>query len=184
MKHAILATCGALTLAGTIAVSAQTPVRPPAPQPSPTTPSRTDDRSITVTGCLKTWDEKGGMVPTGGAAGTRYVLTNLEGDKAAAGMTSGPSTLLPQQYVLMPDSTVNLTPHVNHKVTLTGKTSTAMPEHAEPGMRPAEAGARPADPAQPGTPHAGMGAMDKAFATLSVSSLTMVAATCPAPTNQ
>lgn len=187
MKHVIFATCGALAVAGTMTFAAQEPMRPPAPTPSPSTPARTDDRTITVTGCLKTWDEKGGMVPTGDAAGARYVLTNVEGDKGmtdratpdvAAPAPSGAPAMAapPTQYVLTPESSVNLAPHVNHKVTVTGKTSTATDDHAAPTSRPG-------DP-EPAQPHAGMRAMSGTFTNLTVSSLTMVSTTCPAPTVQ
>ena len=67
MKPPFLAACGALTIAGTMSLAAQTPTQPPAtrPQPpAPTQPARTDSSTVTVTGCLKPWDNTMGAMPT------------------------------------------------------------------------------------------------------------------------
>jgi hypothetical protein len=62
MNGAISLACGAIAVAGTLTLSAQTPpTRPQTPTTTPSTPQRSDDKrddnkTVTVTGCLKTWD--------------------------------------------------------------------------------------------------------------------------------
>lgn len=217
MKHAIIAACGAVTVAGTIALSAQTPptpARPQTPQPSQSTPSRTDDRTTTLTGCLKAWDAtmsgpSAGAVTPGATAGStpaapggKFVLTNVRPDSggtAASGSatTSAPTTMPSagngdtKQYVLTADSGVNLAAHNNHQVRVTGKVE-AMADHS------AMDNAKPGATARPGemTPGSSAGAttdqtrtstdrnnMGKAWPTMTVSSVTMISATCTNPTN-
>ena len=92
MKHAIVATCGALVVAGGLTISAQTPTpaRPQTSTPSPSTPSRTadNDKTITVAGCLKAWDATTGGAAAAAPAATatspvaKFVLTNVEEEGA------------------------------------------------------------------------------------------------------
>ena len=187
MTHAIFATCGALVVAGGLALSAQTPTqpRPQTPAGSPSTPSPTDDRTVTAAGCLKAWE-----ATTGGAAAAppaasatspvaKYVLTNVEEEATSTRGETKPSTsTMTKQYILVPESGVNLAAHLNHKVRVTGKVSPTMEHSAAPITRPSD----PAKPDQ--TPRTGMDrtGMDKGWSTLTVSSLTMVSATCPSAT--
>ncbi len=185
MKDAILAACGALFVAGTVALSAQTPARPATPSPAtqPVAPTRAEEKTVTVTGCLKTLDAA--MSPTGAApssastpsagtsVATRYVLTNVESDMTS-GSSSGSAAAVATQYAVTADSTsVNLSPHVNHKVRITGKATPASPT-AAPSSSTAT-GTRPTDPERTGDR---MAAMPKPMATLAATSLTMVSATC------
>lgn len=202
MKHAIIAACGAVAVAGTLTLAAQTPPRPQAPRPSPSTPSRTDEKAITVTGCLKAWDATTGAAAAtpapadtvAGAPAGRFVLTNVEPDvidgASEAAPTSGAaarSTTESKQYVLTADAGVNLAAHLNHKVRLTGK-ATPMADHSAAGAtaRPTEP-SRPGEmpppaPAEPG--HATPGHdVAKAFTTLAVSSVTMISASCTGATD-
>jgi hypothetical protein len=188
MKHAIFATCGALVVAGGLTMSAQTP-RPPTPTPSQSTPARTDDnkdKTVTVAGCLKAWDATTGGAAAAPPAATatspvaKFVLTNVEEDSASARSEAKPSTgTMNKQYVLVADSAVNLSAHLNHKVRVTGKVTSTTEHSAAPTTT------RPSDPAKPtetpgtGTDRTGM---DKSWSTLTVSSLSMVSATCPGAT--
>jgi hypothetical protein len=205
MKHAIIAACGALTVAGTLTLAAQTP--PQAPRPAPSTPTRTDDKTMTVVGCLKAWDATAGAPATGaattpgttaGAPPSRFVLTNVEPDAkdakattpSAPGTTTGAAAMSTKQYVLTADTGVNLAAHLNHKVRITGKAST-MAEHSAAGATATTP--RPSDPSRPGEMPAPAPAdpgrtapahdMAKAFTTVSVSSVTMISATCTGATN-
>ena len=209
MKHAIFAAVGALTVAGTVTLAAQTPQtpqRPQTPTPSPTTPARTDDKTITATGCLKAWDASmdagrpgsttapGSTTPSTAAA-QRFVLSDVEPDTkgtmgstpGSTGSTAGSTASQPgakatgKQYVLVADG-VNLTPHLNHKVRVTGKV-TEMADHSASGHTTTPAPTP--DPSRPGeTPRTGdRMAMDKAWSTIAVSSVTMVSATCTGATN-
>jgi hypothetical protein len=202
MKNALLAACGAVALASTMTL--------PQP-PSPTQPiTRTDHNPITVTGCLKAWDNTMGAWPADpvakpGApmarpgepmvrpgqtpmASTRYVLTNVTTDKPAAqSSTPAPSADAappghPQasQFIVMAGSGVNLAPHLNHQVRLTGTVDVGVGHGATARAdRPADTPtARPGDP--PTVP--GMAADHKAgdhtWATLTATSVTMISATC------
>jgi hypothetical protein len=201
MKHAIIAACGAVAVAGTMTLSAQTQPRPTTPRPSESTPTRTDEKTMTVTGCIKAWDAAAGApatatpapsAPTAGAPASRFVLTNIEPNptdapsQGAPARAGGAGTMGGKQYVLTADSGVNLAAHLNHKVRVTGKAITTTehsaadasrsPETTRPGEVPAP---RPTDP--PRT--ADHNDMAKAWTTLAVSSVTMVSATCAGATN-
>jgi hypothetical protein len=187
MRNAIFAACGALTLASAMTLSAQTPARPQTPNPAPSTPSRTDDKTITVTGCLKAWDQATGTASatapstSAPAPAAKFVLTNIEADSGTRADGAKPSTgTAGKQYIVTAaDSTINLSTHLNHKVRLTGKVASTM-EHATPSTT-----TRPSDPAKPDQPaRTDMDrTMDKSWSTLAVSSLTMVSANCPSATN-
>jgi len=220
MKYSILTACGAVALASTMTLSAQTPAQPPTtrPQtPAPTQPAtRTDQGSVTVTGCLKPWDNAmgGGATdpmakpgdpmakpgdpmakPGAPMASTRWVLTNVQGDKAmgqtssqspSAGGSASPAHPQASQYVVMAGTGVNLSAHVNHQVRITGTVAGGM-DHGS--MTPADkAGdkpmARPGD-AKPGmaADHMNMGG-DKKSATLTATSVTMISATCTTTAKQ
>jgi hypothetical protein len=200
MKHAIIAACGALAVTGTMTLSAQTPPRPTTPRPSDSTPTRTDDKTLTVTGCIKAWDAAAGAPATGtptpsattaGAPPNRFVLTNIEPNPMNAPSEGAPARAggagtMGKQYVLTADTGVNLAAHLNHKVRITGKAITTTEHSAAdatraPGTtRPGEVPApRPTDP--PRT--AENTDMTKAWTTLAVSSVTMVSATCAGATN-
>jgi hypothetical protein len=211
MKHAIIAACGAFGIAGTLTLSAQTPPTPPrpqTPQPSATTPSRTDERTTTLSGCLKAWDATtnspatgaatpGATTGAGTAAAAKFVLTNVQADTmtSSGGSTAKPESTTPgaagasaetKQYVLTADSGVNLAAHLNHQVRVTGKAS-AMADHSAMGTaRPGET-TRPGEmtkpgttpPSRPSTDHDNMG---KAWPTMTVTSVTMISATCTGAT--
>lgn len=204
MQHSIFAAFGAVAVAGTLTLSAQTPT-PSAPRPqtpSPSTATRTDDKTMSLTGCLKAQDAsmdagRPAGATSGTAAGGKFVLTNIQGDSKdatkpsspAPGATSpGATSNAGKQYLLTADAGVNLAAHLNHQVRVTGKLS-AMDDHSRGTMSPADP-AKPSDPMKPGstarpgeTPHTGdrMGA-DKSWSTLAVSSVTMISNSCTGAT--
>ena len=85
MTHSMIAACGVL-VAGTLTLSAQAPTpAPQTPRPSQTTPARTDDKTMTVTGCLKPADASQtapapSASPSTTAPASRFLLTNVEPD--------------------------------------------------------------------------------------------------------
>jgi hypothetical protein len=126
------------------------PASPPAAQ-QPARPSESTAASkVTYSGCVK----------PGTASGT-WVLENAEaaqkaGASAPGGVgTSGASKMA---FSLAPASSVNLTPHANHKVEVTGVVSAAKPAP--------EAGAA-------------AGASSAPRQQIAVESVKMVSATCP-----
>lgn len=209
MKYSFFAACGAVTLASAMTLTAQTPAPPPTPRPQapamqPTT--RPDPNSVTVTGCLKPWDNTMGaaqgstgqpgdpMAKPGdpmnkpGATpmpGTRYVLSNVQSDKSASTATAGtqsPAHPRGAEFIVVAGAGVNLAAHVNHQVRVMGAVDRAM-THDSTGQtdRPADKPAARPGEAAPATPaagaHAGMSG-DKKWATLTATSVTMISATC------
>jgi hypothetical protein len=120
-------TCAAIVFGLTVGLLAQQSSQPP----SQTTPSASASaKSITVSGCV----QRAEQAPTGttGAAGaarstteTKFLLTNAamstSGTAGAAGTagTTPPSTAVASEYRLDGDD-AKLTPHVGHKVEITG----------------------------------------------------------------
>lgn len=124
MMHARIwtATCGAIAFGAVVGTFAQ---NPPTSQSSQSTSAKT----ITVTGCV----QRAQQAPTGtsGTAGaassateTKFVLTNASLNTSGTAGTSGstaapPATAIASEYKLDTDET-KLTPHVGHKVEITG----------------------------------------------------------------
>lgn len=178
MKTRIAAICGAVAITG-LTLTAQTPPPSPTqpitrPQPTtrPDTPAqpglRKAGETMTVTGCLKTWDEAKAAGRSGAAPGaetsaaqksvaaTKYVLTT---DKASFALKAE-------------GTTVDFSKHVNHKVELTGTTDASA--HQSPEARSSGT----AGSTGTGTPGRGESAMGMAMPTLNVTALKMVSATC------
>ena len=188
MTHSMIAACGVL-VAGTLTLSAQAPTpAPQTPRPSQTTPARTDDKTMTVTGCLKPADASQtapapSASPSTTAPASRFMLTNVEPDGGTPGSSSSASAAKPakpapedspaagtmsgagKQYVLVPDAGVNLAAHLNHKIRITGKLSD-------------KADTKTTAPAETRT-----GATATTPATIAVSAVTMVSASCTPATN-
>ena len=153
---AMLCLTAAITMAQTPA-----PDRPAAEQPAaqqPTTPkpatppasSASAANKATYTGCVK----------PGTSAGT-WILENVEAAQkagASAAGTVGTSGMSKMTFNLEPASTVNLTPHANHKVEVVGTLSPAKSAADAPAA--AAAGQAPRQQ-------------------FSVESVKMVSATCP-----
>jgi hypothetical protein len=131
-----------------VGLSAQTP---PAggQQPAGERPSASGASKVTITGCLE--KASGSSAPTGtsGAAGAassaKFVLNNASsgGSSASPGAagTSGAATA--SSYRLDGDDS-KLSPHVGHKVEITGSVQGARPsagKSGEPGAAPGAAGA-------------------------------------------
>ena len=133
MKHSLFAAFGAVAVAGTLTLSAQTPTpsapRPQTSTPTPSTSTRADDKTITLTGCLKAQDasmdaSRPTSTPSSGpAAAAKYVLTNIEGNPSTKPDATTPGSTTPsatsnasgKQYALTADAGVNLAAHVNHQ---------------------------------------------------------------------
>jgi hypothetical protein len=167
-------------------LSAQTP---PATQPAMNRGTIT----VTVTGCLKPWDNTMGKAPTDPMAkpgatsmpGTRYVLMNTEtaGSAETAKPMEAPSTSTPatalaapahlqaSEFVVTAGTGVNLAAHVNHRVSLTGTVDDSRTRADAPMAQQGEA-----EPSKPMT--AGQKATAKDWAMLTATSVTMVSATC------
>ena len=197
MRHTLIATCGAIAIVG-LTASAQTP------RPS-TDPSRPEQRAgdagrpVTVTGCLKAWEGSGDAASPSSSASTpstaassatkRYVLTNIEERSGASGTssTTPPSSASPsassssadaspaaKRFILNAGSSVNLSQHVNHKVQVTGTIDTMAHSGATDTPR---TGSTPSTPSASDTARHTGEAMK--MHSLTVSSLTMIATTCP-----
>jgi hypothetical protein len=175
MARTFVATCAAAVLGVALTASAQ---QPPQPQPSqPTPPSQTAppaqasatlDREVKLSGCLKA-----------GTAPGSFELATGKKDRAARGADAttpaqppaSPSSQAPTQDAmakaasanvkLMAKTGVDLAPHLNHQVEVTGTW----------------------DAASAGAASAAGGDMAKAGKTLNVSNLKMVSATCTSGTS-
>jgi len=194
MRKNLLTVCGALAVAGA-ALAAQTP-QTPSTSSAPARPAA-GAGTVTVTGCLATWDDKSATSSPGATAssqaasgGTKYVLKNVQdGSSASSSTSASPSSSASSAsagsragtYLLKADSSVNLSAHLNHKVQVTGSvdqsahssTSGASSQPARPGTT-----ASPSDRPSTASGSGDMGSSMKP-ATLSVSSVTMISATCP-----
>jgi hypothetical protein len=153
-----------------------TPQRPPDPTTEPVTPATRPSSpmadiartSTTVTGCLKTWDDKK-LAPSTTTASGQYVLTNVE--RAAAAKTTGSSFLLKTS-----DAAVSFSQHLNHKVEVTGTLSDAAPSSTSTAGTPD----RPTSdkPSADRDASASGRESDMKLPTLNVRSLKMVSPTC------
>jgi hypothetical protein len=208
MKYSMLAACGAVTLASAMTLSAQTPTPPATQTPAPTLPAMTNQSSVTVTGCLKTWDATMGdgaahpmakpgdpmAKPGAPMASTRWLLTSVQADKATGQTPSqmpsagaaGTAASQASQYVVTAGTGVNLSAHVNHQVRITGTVGAAMDhsamDHAaKPGEKPM---ARPDDVKPAPGMAADRMADDRKSATLTATSVAMISATCPTTAQQ
>jgi len=150
------ATCGALALGATAAILAQAP---PSPQSSP---QSTSAKTITVSGCVQRAQPSGTTGTSGttaaGASDIKFLLTNAalstSGTAGTAGTTTPPATAIASEYKL--DTTEStLTPHVGHKVEITG----TVEQMARPEQRPSASAAN--------------------APTLKVDNVKLVATTCP-----
>jgi hypothetical protein len=105
------------------ALSAQTPPPPSADQP--TARAKAADDKVTVTGCLERAKETASATATGtagsaaaSASTNKFVLNNVTSSPSATG-TAGASATTASSYRLDGDDS-KLTPHVGHKVEITG----------------------------------------------------------------
>jgi len=148
----VFATCAAFVVATTLAVIAQTPS---SSQP-PSSPSSA--KTMTLTGCLqRAQPAPGGTSTAAGSMQPKFVLANISPSSSSAAGTSGTSGTA-SEYRLDYDE-AKLTPHVGHKVEITG-TLQPMSSTAPP---PAASGSTSSSNAP----------------TLKVDNVKMIAATCP-----
>lgn len=174
--------CGSVVLAAGVGLAAQTS-GPPKAATQPAPPAAGADAAISATGCLKPWVQdaagpagspSGAVSPSEAAqspGGARFTLTQIdatEGLPASEAATDKAEL----RFLLTPDASVNLTAHVNHRVTVTGTippdqsaAADARPKPARPGSGEANLPAKPAESAHPYMP-------------LNVSAVKMVAASC------
>jgi hypothetical protein len=180
MTRTIAATCGALAVAA-IAASAQVPPSstPSAPRPAQSTRTMSEDKTVTVTGCVKPWGPGEAPPPLTAPSTSRPthpVAAMRAGDSAKYSLSNVQAVgeeAVASSYSLTAVSTVNLSAHVNHKVEVSG---TVMRDVTEPP--PATTAATPVPPGTPPTTAAEVAAA-RATPTLRVTSLKMVATSCP-----
>ena len=145
------ATLGAIVCATTAALLAQTPPPAQSPQSAPA-------KAITVAGCLaRAPQATTGTSGTAGAASaaTKFLLTNAAMSAAGTTGTAGaPASSIASEYKLDGDD-AKLTPHVGHKVEITGTVEAARTMTQPPAASAANA------------------------PTLKVDNVKMVASTCP-----
>lgn len=169
---------------------------PSTTQPTPSTAGTTTP--VTVAGCV----ERTGSGPT-----ATFKLTRVERPGASSSSTMGPDARpapsapgattpapgssttrgaadamdLPREYVLKPSASVDLNPHANHKVEVTGtadKSASSTSGSAAPGASSTTPGAS-TTPGGPTTPGAStMAGRANDAPTLNVTGLKMIAATC------
>jgi hypothetical protein len=119
MSRILMSFAGSLLLAGSLVASAPdqsqaTPQATPTPQARITAETGTP---VTSQGCLKKWDPKmAGWEGIPNPAKLEFVLTDLAPGTAAA--PALPNVL--RYLVKAKDATVVLTPHVNHRVEVSG----------------------------------------------------------------
>ncbi len=201
MSTHIFTACGVLVVAG-LTASAQTPQTTPSQPTSPATSQKPMDAGgpVTVTGCLAAWDGKsmsssGPGTDAGSAAassarasgatgaGASYVLTSVQQGTGSASTTSSASSAsVAGKYLLKADSTVNLSAHLNHKVTVTGTLDKMSAHTGSDVSANAPSSTDPPRTDKPATASESAGAHDMGSMkpqTLKVTSVTMVSATCP-----
>ena len=201
MSPNIFAACGVLVVAG-LTASAQTPQTTPSQPTSPATSQKPMDAGgpVTVTGCLAAWDGKSmsssgpstdagtaasSSAPASGAtgAGASYVLTSVQQGTGSASTTSRASSAsVAGKYLLKADSTVNLSAHLNHKVTVTGTLDKMSAHTGSDVSANAPSSTDPPRTDKPATASESAGAHDMGSMkpqTLKVTNVTMVSATCP-----
>jgi len=128
------------------------------PQSAPPSSAQKSAKTITVSGCVtKAQQSPTGTTGATGAAGTneaKFVLTNAAlASKDTAGTAGAPATAIASEYKL-DASDSKLTPHVGHKVEVTGTVAEPMGGEEKPAASAANA------------------------PTLKVDSVKMIAATC------
>jgi hypothetical protein len=147
----VFATCAAFVMATTLAVMAQTPSSSQPPS------SQSLAKTMTMTGCLqRAQPASGGASTAAGSMQPKFVLSNISPSSSSAAGTSGTSGTA-SEYRLDYDE-AKLTPHVGHKVEITG---TVVPMSSTP---PSAASAPSSSSNAP---------------TLKVDNVKMIAATCP-----
>jgi hypothetical protein len=161
-----LLTMAALAMSGAVTLNAQqTPQRPPDPQGDTTQRAAQAAKAqvVTVTGCVKAEKDVRGRrpnLPQGAGATEAYILTNVK--MAPGGTTSAIG--LASTYGIAGIADAELQKHLNHQVQIVG---TLSPGDAH-GNRGASAATGSAASANADLPQ------------LHGTTLTMVAATCPA----
>jgi hypothetical protein len=208
MKNRILATCGAVALAG-LTVSAQQPpqqtpppITPPTqqtppvqptqrpPDPYPSTPSMrtpTADLSgaVTLTGCLKTWDGRTAAPATGAGSGAGSAASSPAGSSQFVltnierSEASRAAGVQGSTFLVKAlDPSVAFSQHLNHRVALTGTVSDAAKDMGRATDHNADQPT--ADKPSPSASESstGRGPDDMKMPTLNVTSLKMVSPTC------
>jgi hypothetical protein len=109
------ATCGAIAIGAVAGIFAQD---------SSQTSQSTSSKTVTVTGCVqRAQPTPTGTAGTTGAPETKFVLTNANlnpsGTAGTSGTTAPPATAIASEYRLDTDE-AKLTPHIGHKVEITG----------------------------------------------------------------
>ena len=170
MTRQVLATCGAMAIAG-LTLTAQSPqpstAQPPSTQPAASARASDSDKLLTITGCVARAGAASPTASAGAASSGGFILTNAQFGKA---MSSPDSATAPpaastsprpaaSSYTLKAQGAgVDFGAHLNHKVTVTGTLDTM----AGSSSSPSATDARPA----------------AAMPTLNVTTVTMVSSSC------
>jgi hypothetical protein len=167
MRTRVLIWCGSALLIGSV-VHAQQP--PQAAQAKTGVVA-----TVTATGCVERWTPQPGDTTTKPPDGVQFILTHIEGKTASATTAGAPATEKTPpaaHYLLLPQPSLNLAAHVNHRVRVDG---TIAPQPTE-GASPADVAINPAarETNLPEAPES------KSYRDnlIDVKSLTMVAGTC------
>ena len=155
-----IGTCVAGAFALTTGLTAQQPPPPATQTQPPPAPFSMASKNITVTGCLQRSDTAAATTGTTGTSGsrsddTKFVLKNASMGTTGTTGTAGAASAGVSEYRLDTDD-AKLTPHVGHKVEITGSLDQA--------SSTAPSGAASARPMSP---------------KLKVDAVKMIAATCP-----
>ena len=141
-KTLLTGTLTVVACAGLIAAQAQNPTsQTPSPSPTTQTPGTTSSASsqrsasantITVEGCIQrgTGSSTAGATGTAGSSGDAFILANAMKSTGTSGSSSGSSSSssasgMASSYRLDADAS-KLSPHVGHKVEITGTLESSM----------------------------------------------------------
>ncbi len=183
MKLALISTAAALMTCASLA--AQTPARgssapgssqsPTYPAPSSAARTTTGTDAITVTGCVES--SGGAFKLTKVADASTASASGSQATRAESAAAKDPEALL-DEYALTADPSINLSQHVNHKVTVTGAVSKTAATSVAPSASPSMSS--PSGSTASARPSGGMAGASSALdaGTLKVTSLRMVSSSC------
>lgn len=195
MNYLTISALWGAIFAAAMAASAQT--RTPANSPTaprPQAPAQTTQRpdpelddDVKIVGCLKLWDASIGAVPGEAATGPRYLLINAKVDESP-----GKDVVVVRRYIITAAPSVNLAGFVDRTVRISGDVAALpvlnlpapgeLPQSNAPA-RTGDSAVRPVETARPAEvppPVAAKPDDDPTWLSLSASSVTTVAASCPA----
>jgi hypothetical protein len=178
MARHIFAACGALAIAGVVLSAQSTTPSPSSTAAQPQAAAGT----VTIQGCLKpnasapmgstpSGTTPGATGTSGAGAATQFLLTDAKmssGSSSApsgATGTAGAAAAKDDEYVLRAESaSVNLAPHLNHQIEITGRLASSSSGSTATGTTPGATGAT--------------GTSSMSRPTVTVTAVKMIAAEC------